>query len=311
MNPLTMYIFVISFIFYYFTIQTVSAGLSVKITDSNDIFADFPSDFHQSTDDELKSFGITSDNWKKVLAAKGYSSDYPISIYYHDPTSPLGGSPIYANRNLKPSVTNVEIVEAIPLNQSAVPEIVSTKTCSNKSNSTSIHCHFQLSSSVTDTFSSSWTQSFGVDVNAEISVGFEGFGDASLGTTISTTFDKSASKEQSVTLSDETGVDIDLAPGKSVIAKLVSTRGTAKYQVTYRTYIKGMTVIFWDNPKHGILFLADTTKTVPKDKFYKYATQVIEVGFYSGGTVTVEDAVTKDVLHTKKIPKKIAYAKFL
>ena len=106
-------------------------------------------------------------------------------------------------------------------------------------------------------------------------------------------------------------VDIDLDPGKSVIAKLVSSRGTSrgtdKYRVRYRVSLDGQTIVYL--PKESSkknTFIYDTNMLLPDDKRYIYATQVIEVDFYSGGTITVEDQATKEVLHTKKVSKKIA-----
>lgn len=302
MYSLKMHIFLTCFISFYLTFQ-ICAGIGVTISKSGITF-DNEANTHISTDEELISFGVTREAWKNYFAQIGRRTDFN-EIYYRDPTPPNGnmfsewGTTSHLaehddpNETVEPTKTISQFVEAKILEQSAVPEAVATDGCTNHLKDQDIQCSFKLSTSKSNTVTSSWTYTGGLSVKQDFKIRLSDL--LSIGTdiTLTASVGHTDTKSEAVTITTETGVVVHkVKPGKSIVANLISERGTMKVQIQYRVSLFGYTII---RGKHHT-YRMPTSLALPFDKRTKYITQVVEIGSYSRGRIELVDGETQRVV---------------
>ena len=116
------------------------------------------------------------------------------------------------------------------------------------------------------------------------------------GQAISTSFQHTTTKEHFIPITEETWQDFQFHPGTDAIVKLVLEKGTVKYQVNYRASISGSTIIWSSNNR---IYSGFNNLLNPEaKKRFRFATQIIEFGFYSKEQIILQDAETKQVLRT-------------
>lgn len=183
------------------------------------------------------------------------------------------------------------------LDISKEPVIVKTAKFVNESGSKATF-HVEISDQVTDSVTSSWSTGGQLTVEQAFQYGVTFLGTGGQGTTtVSYTQQWGVGGEHSkqVTVGSTTGVDVELEPGKGVIAELAATRGKMRVQVDYNAYLTNRAMSFesdgktWRSPINNVMTGTGIPNSIK-------STETLEVGYYSDSVVIIRDLATQSVI---------------
>lgn len=250
---------------------------------------------HVISDKEVSTFGITDGPLKNAVGK--YFGKNPNDAYLHSDT-PWGD--LYKTYNW-PQVQTMLVVDSATITGiTSEPVIVAQQTFKNTSQIKGTF-NVGISQSVTNTVTSSWTNSDTLTVGQKFSykvtfLGAGGGGETSL--TYSHTWSETKTESQAITVGTSSGVSVPLDPGQAVNAVLTASRGVMKVRLTYRAYLIGNTAInynptykdhhFWCLGIGSVMAAAgiSNSKTVTED---------LEIGFYTNSQIELRDAASNAV----------------
>lgn len=248
---------------------------------------------HIITDAERTTFGINDGDLKNAVGR--YFGQNPDDAFLHSDT-PWGD--LYRTYGW-PQVQTVLVVESATITGiTSVPSVVAQNILRNSS---TVPATFNAaaSESVSNTSSSTWSQTDSIQVSEKFSyevsfLGTGGKGETSL--TYTHTWGQSTTESETVTVGSSQGVSVPLAPGQAVDAEITASRGVMKVRIVYRAYLIGSTAInyggkfkdhhFWGLDLNSVMSAAGLPLT-------KTFTEDMEIGFYANDQVLLTDPATQ------------------
>jgi hypothetical protein len=195
--------------------------------------------------------------------------------------------------------------------------IVSSRVFENDT-STPVTFNASISQLVQNAVVSSW------EVGGALTLGMSmqmsvGIGIVSASATYSMSYSQSwgigGEKSQSISVGDESGVVVQLQPGKKVIGELNAYRGKIKFQVPYESTLVGDVAAIFDDTvtykgvKGKYLFIdigdvIDNNKNADGNLFsYPIASkEIVEINYYTHATIVLRDGDTGAVMKTIRVP---------
>ena len=290
-------------------IQTVLLILyTTFLTDQGTLAAEFNIDIsnltingrgaavHYSTDEELKRFGITLENWDRFMksSSSGLFEKYgaPKAVYYRNPT-PDGDvfSQSLAEVNdgtfLDPAVTTITVLNSRVIKEDTVREVVATQDCIN-GHSESIKCSFGLKQIKTNTVGTSWSRNFGFAVGADVGFDIEIF---KVSTKLSGDFHwgKTETLDKKIEIGTDMKVEATAGPRKTVRAFLTAERGTLTVAVDYVATIVGLAHLTYENYHSSAPIPMLLEFLSGKPDYSLQATQIIDITVFSNAKIEVKD----------------------
>jgi hypothetical protein len=247
---------------------------------------------HVITDTEVASFKITDGALKDAIGK--YFGKRPNDAYLHSDT-PWGD--LYKTYGW-PQVQTILVVESATITGiTSEPVIVAQQTFKNDSSFKGTF-NVGISQSVTNTATSSWTQTDTLTVGQKFTykisfLGAGGGGETSL--TYAHSWGETTTESKAITVGTTSGVSVVLDPGQAVDAVLTASRGVMKVRIVYRAYLTGDTAInynptykdhhFWALDIGGVMAAGGiaNSQTVTED---------LEIGFYANSQVELRDPKT-------------------
>jgi len=146
-----------------------------------------------------------------------------------------------------------------------------------------------------------------------------GIGIVSASTTYSMSYSQSwgigGQKSKSVSVGDESGVVVQLQPGKKVIGELNAYRGKIKFQIPYESTLVGDVAAIFDDAvtynsvksSYQFIDISDVIKNNKKadGKLFSYpikSTETVEINYYTRATIVLRDGDTGAVMKTIRVP---------
>ncbi|WP_294330362.1 hypothetical protein [uncultured Sphingomonas sp.] len=247
-------------------------------------------DIRPLTKDLYPIFGLTDDLLKKAVEA--YLGKLPDAVYVADPTPDNW----YATNSWEAIVIRLKPVKAeIVSIDTAISQLKSQVFKNNSSKTASFDV--SITDDVSDTVDSNWseTKSFGVSQSVNYGTSFIG-GDTSI--TFQADFQVGGSKSRTVSMGQSSGVMVDLAPGESVTANLIASKGTMKVRVVFEAYLTGVIAAYYKGVfkwKHvwpvdiaGALEALNGSHTLR-------VTNEIAIDYFSSGEIVLEDTLGKRI----------------
>ncbi|XP_059047961.1 spherulin-2A-like [Achroia grisella] len=288
-------------------IPIVYARIDIKIKASDDPTKQYVrvsgSDRNIISDTERHTFQLGDNNLKN--AVNTHFGKRPDDAFLRSPT-PWGD--LYqtygwnqVNCILTPSSARI-------LGVSSTPTMVFTQIFHNNSSLSSTF-NAQIQQQIQSTVTSTWEKEGAFTVGQEINYGYDIEVFAVTGTTsysYTAKWGESVTKTESVTVGSQSGVEMPLQPGQSVVAELFATRGTMKIQVDYQARLSGSVAVNYSKKHNGHHFWRLDVNSVMRSANMKTSItskEIIEVGFYSDSKVVVRDYDTHAVLYV--IPMQI------
>jgi len=237
------------------------------------------------TTEQRKDFDMDDSQLKQKV--NEYFGKTPNSVYTNDPTP---WNNLYETYGWKPVEVHLKPVSAVITGVTSNPVILASKTFSNNSNVTGIF-NTDISDEVTNTFESTYSNSFATTMGQEISYGVEGIAGGTTSFEFTAESGESYSTTYSSTVGASSGVTVTLAPNQSVIAELSSFRGTLNARVTYEASLTGQVACNYNPTFQGHHFwglavgrvMGSPKQTIVED---------MEISYYSTGSVNLVDVET-------------------
>jgi len=146
-----------------------------------------------------------------------------------------------------------------------------------------------------------------------------GIGIVSASTTYSMSYSQSwgigGQKSKSVSVGDESGVVVQLQPGKKVIGELNAYRGKIKFQIPYESTLVGYAAAIFDDAvtynsvksNYQFIDINDVIKNNKKadGKLFSYpinSKETVEINYYTRATIVLRDGDTGAVMKTIRVP---------
>ena len=243
------------------------------------------SEMHVISDAERRTFGLGDEALKKAVEA--CFGKRPNDAYVCSPT-PWGD--LYKTYNWEQVTVHLRAVEATLTDVSTKPLMLKEQIFRNNS---SIPGFFDvsISSDVSDTTETNWSQTVELSFTQSVSYGVGVFG-GETSMTLSTSFQQGGSTSRSVTVGQSSGIQVELQPHTSVKAILSSALGTLKIRVVFEAYLSGVVAVNY-NPTYRdhhfwALGVDAIRQTVGLPNVFRIVNDVT-VGVYSKGETTLED----------------------
>jgi hypothetical protein len=250
--------------------------------------------WHVITDQERATFKLTDDVLKWMIYYY-FEKKSPEHVYLHGPTPPYGD--MYAGYNWQQVVTILQVESAQILGITSEPVILGTKDLINDSDKRATF-HADMSETINETTSSSWSTggTLSIGETAEVSCEFLGVGaKASTSLSYSQSWGINSEKSKSVEVGTESGVQVELDPGESVIAELSSSRGVLKVRIRYKAGLWGLVAMHYDELHQGHhdwgLPIGNVMRNVGVCNEV-ISTEDIEIGYYTNSKVKLRNKKT-------------------
>ncbi|XP_022833407.1 spherulin-2A-like isoform X2 [Spodoptera litura] len=250
------------------------------------------------SDLEVQTFQLTDENLKN--AVKNHFGVKPDDVFVKSPT-PWGD--LYVLNEWEQVSRILRPVESKVLSVDFKPFLVFSQSFNNTSTKPAVF-KAHISQNVEDTVSSVWEKYCEISASKDIKYGFDikamgVSGNAAF--SYNSKWGESVLKFERVTVGSQTGLDIYLNAGQSVIADLVATRGIMKIQVNYVASLTGTVAVnyadtfkghhFWSVDVNRVLQAGGLNRTV-------WSTELIEFAFYVKSRVDLRDVDTNETLMT-------------
>ncbi|EPV3677730.1 MULTISPECIES: follicular epithelium yolk protein subunit [Enterobacterales] len=253
------------------------------------------------TNTEQQTFGLDERHIRWAVCS--ISGREPNDVFVRSPT-PWGD--LYQRYNWRQVHRMTEIRSARFLEFETVPEIVAETELVNNSSVSGVFTA-NMNTTVTNTMSSGWHVDHGITVGQSIRYGVTKVGGE-------TSFEythgwgENGEVSESVSLSTGSGVTVQLEPGQAVVALMIASRGQARVQVEYVSYLNGLVATNY-NPRHnGHHFLGYGVESVLRalsNSNSRISTETITIGMYSRARVELRDKETKRLLRTVWLDEEI------
>ncbi len=264
---------------------------------------------HVITPEERATFKISDDALKACIF--GYFGFPPGNVYLNGPTPPYGD--MYAGYNWTPVQTVLQVESAEILGITSTPEIVKTQEFVNNSAKKGTF-HVSIKEDVSNTVASTWSTggTLSVGSNIEVSCEFLGVGaKGSVSLSYSQSWGIGGEESKSVTVGSDSGVDVELDPGESVLAELSASRGSMKVRIRYNAALWGYVAMHYDalwKEHHdwalSIGSLMNAQMWGQKATWWSTlglpmsvkSVQDIEIGYYSNSKVELKSPKTRELV---------------
>ena len=279
-----------------FSTDQVTLASKFNIDISNLTITGRGADIHYSTDEELKRFGITLENWERFTksASPQLFEKYgaPKAVYYRNPT-PDGDvftkslTEVNDGTFLDPAVTTITVLNSRVIKEDTVREVVATEDCIN-GQSESIKCSFGLKQTKSNTVGTSWSRNFGFTVGADVGFDVDIF---KVSTKLSGdfTWGKTDTQDKKIEIGTDLTVEATAGPKKTVRAFLTAERGTLTVAVDYVATIAGLAYLTYDNYYSSAPIPMLLEFLSGKQYNSLQATQIIDITVYSNAKIEVRD----------------------
>lgn len=247
---------------------------------------------HVITDEEYNTFKLSDDLIKKSVEA--YFGKYPDDAYLHGPTP---WNNLYTRYNWPEVQMMLVVQKAEILGITSEPIIIKSQEFSNLSSKVGVF-NVNITDSVTETVSNSWTTGGTLSIEKEIhaQIGFLG---TEAGGINKISYEQSwgVAEEQSkeIQVGSSGGVSVELQPGETILAELCASRGVMRVRITYNAYLSGFTAVnygspykdhhFWGLDFGNVMSAGSISNSVQ-------STQDITIGYYSSSKIELKDKVT-------------------
>lgn len=243
------------------------------------------SEQHIISDHERSTFGIENAALKAAVAK--YFGKPPNDAFLHSPTP---WKDLYKTYSWPQVQTILNIQSATITGITSEPVIVATKTLKNSSSKKGTFSA-GISDQVTNTASSTWSNSNTVEIGQKFTYKVEFLGAGGGGETsisYSHTWGESKTETKSVTVGSTQGVSVELDPGESVQVQLTASRGVMKVRVVYLASLTGSTAVNYNPTFKGHHFFSLSLPGVMQTSGLAATKQIvedIEIGYFSNAKV--------------------------
>jgi hypothetical protein len=227
-----------------------------------------------------------------------YLGAFPTTVFFSDPCN--DGQPWYGEFGWDPVTVTRRATGATIKSITTTPYVASTQSCVNTTNET-MEFTPSLSQHVTNTVSSTSSESQAVSVSQEISyeIGFLGTG-ASGATSISysKTWENSYTKSTDEGFSLNLGAAIPVPPGETMVAELMLSRGTVVIEIGYLLSLSGRIAAGYYHEFRGHHIFGvpvDWLLTNAKFPTTVTATETLTIDFYANASIVVRNGAQQIV----------------
>lgn len=244
---------------------------------------------HVITDEDRITFGVEDKQLKDAI--RQYFGKEPIDAFVRSPTPWNDLFKTYGWGEVRvvliPESTDI-------LDFAMEPTILKTQRFENKG-SQPVKFHVNISESVAEATSTTWTTLDTLSVAQKISYDLKFFGAGAGGETsfsYSKAWGEGGQESRAVTVGTTTGVEVTLDPGQSATAVLLARRGVLKVRIQYRAYLVNGTAVHYHPPYEGHYFWwlpIDEVMKAARISNARTSTEEIEVGYYSDSAIEVTD----------------------
>ncbi|XP_031634161.1 spherulin-2A-like [Contarinia nasturtii] len=239
------------------------------------------------TDVERRTFGLGDDQIKDALA--GIKGKRPCDVFVRSPTP---WNDLYARYGWDQVQRITTISDAKVLDISVVPVLVNESILENNS---SYRGDFgtDLSTTLRNSVSSNWNKSHGISVEQKITYGisFMVKGEGQTSFSYSHNWGHGGSESKTCSLGTSGNVKVSLGPGEKVIAQLVASRGRAKVEVDYHSYLTGGVALNYSRGHHGHHFwwepIDSIMEQLDRENFHT-SREIINIEMYSNLRVNLK-----------------------
>lgn len=241
---------------------------------------------HIITDEERTSFGIQDGDLKRKIGA--LSGKEPNDAYVRSPTP---WDDLYKRYGWEQVHTVLTPIETKILSVDAVPTIISKQEFRNQSSKKTTVAG-KISEQVSTTVGTSWSQTYALSFNQEItySMGFLGSGGGgSTSFGFQAEWGKDNMESRTTTVGTEAAINVELDPGEAVVAELSANSGKMQVRVTYEARLTGLAAVNYDPKFEGHHFYGYDISAILGDSNSVRVTEVIDVGYYNEVRVTVKN----------------------
>ena len=279
-----------------------SPGLSISIDAGQDTASSKVSISgylqHIISDTERMTFHLSDYELKQAVGK--YFGKNPDDAFLHSPTPWNDLYKTYGWDQVQTVLVPVSHqIVGVTTNSVAIKSQV-FENYSSKSASFDVSISDTVSNTVTNTWQTGGSLTFGQTIKYEVGfLGTGGGGETSL--SYSQSWGVGGSKAQSQSVGSSSGVMVTLEPHQSVKSVLTATRGVMKIRVQYNAYLIGKTAINYGSTYKGHHFWALAIQNVMNGGNIQnsvQSTEDIEIGYYSNGKITLQDANTNENLAT-------------
>jgi len=250
---------------------------------------------HIITDQEAEAFGLGPESTLEN-DIKTYWGDAPDDAYLKINSGSWGD--LYTTYDWPQVETTLTAVSAEVVGINTKPVVLDTKLLKDAPTGLPGTYTADISSQVQQTVTSSWsdTSTFSFTQSVTYGVTIDGLG---LSGTTSFSYSEAAmqggSHSTASTVGSSSGVTVDLQPGQEVEAVLSASQGSMTVKVTYVVSLTGCVEMNYGNTYKGHHFWCIDVGSI-LDSIGKsnevYVTETLEIGFYTGGEVQLQDAST-------------------
>lgn len=278
-----------------FFINIVAARISINVNldkDQNVNITHSGLETDLITDDDIKSFKIENDNL--LTALKHHLGKRPKNFYLGSPT-PWGD--LYKTYNWEPVKRLLSIKSAKVKSLTKNPIVVLSQDFVNSSNQT-IKVNTGITHTIENTFTSSWSREKEFTVSQEIEYEFNvGIAKATGITGFSFTNKWGITEEKSKTevIGTSSGMEVELKPGKAVMAVLSANAGYLEIEVVHMASLRGNVAVNFKKAHRGHHFWGPSIKNVMQSGGIKNEVttkETIQFGFHVEGKLRVYDKET-------------------
>ena len=235
-------------------------------------------------------FSLNNDSQMKGFVAVSHGKR-PDDLYLGSPTP---WNDLYHTYGWQPVMTSLQFVSATVSSFKSTLQAVNSVMLQNSGTVEGVF-HADISKTVTNSTSSSWSSQDAIDVGQKFTydvsfLGTGGGGETSLNYTH--TWGQGGSQSQDVALGTTQGVSVTLQPGRVVYVDLMAYQGTMTVDVVYNATLSGDMAVNYGTPFKGHHFWALDVNEVLSANHKPTSAQIterIQVQFYTSASVVMRD----------------------
>lgn len=243
------------------------------------------------SNEERKTFNL--DDAKLKEAVRAYFGKKPDGAYLHSPT-PFGD--LYSTYNWNQVIRTLVPKSARILKITSEPQIVMQQLFENNSSKPELF-NMGIHQDVQETVSSSWSQPQELNIDQDISYGFDIKPlnrDGKTSFAYTSKYGQDYKKSRTVKVGATSSMNLLLQAGQAAMATLEATRGTMTVEIEYEANLSGVVAVNYDETYKGHKFWAlDVRGVMEKGNLSNKmkSKEVIEINFYVTSKVAVFDRV--------------------
>ena len=281
----------------------LAADINIEISDTT--VTSSKSVIHLSTEEELKRFGITLENWSKFVkfsTPKSFQNHgAPKKVYYRNPTPDgdvFNDSPSDLSKGslLPPAVTEIKFLTYKVLEHKITRKNLASEKCTNEKMNGEKNCTFHLITENYNIIKPKWSSNFGFPVEAEIGLNVKIL-KASSSMISNFHWMEGTIHYGPIEIGNDIRAKVTIGPSQTVRAYLYADKVTLKVAIEYAATIDGAAYLYYGNFPYSTAPIPMLLQFLSgkRDNSLR-ATQIVEINIYTRPMIRVLNPDTYETI---------------